>query len=242
MLLIGHIPVKRLGMKKLQDPVFTAALNEVPDESLDSKAGGKSKPRVRERIIEAATQLFYRHGINNVGIDAIVNEAGTNKMSLYRNFSSKEDLVVQYLQDHEQEHLVERDALMNRYLGNPRGQIEAFFELMVEKCHDKDTCGCPSANVAIELRGQAHPALEIVHAGRKSLRNNFCELLAAAGAKKPDLLSDTLMLLLEGGLMSKVTFKDEDWPAKNLLDIVKRLLDAELPPSTATSTSGSDKA
>ena len=51
------------------------------------------RPRVRDRIFETACALFYRHGIRAVGVDAIASEAGTNKMSFYRSFASKDELV-----------------------------------------------------------------------------------------------------------------------------------------------------
>ncbi|HZX92637.1 MAG TPA: helix-turn-helix domain-containing protein, partial [Rudaea sp.] len=67
---------------------------------LDKVEAG-AKPRVRDRIFEKASDLFYRHGIRAVGVDAIANEAGTNKMSFYRAFPSKDDLVAEYLHDQE---------------------------------------------------------------------------------------------------------------------------------------------
>jgi AcrR family transcriptional regulator len=60
------------------------------------------KPRVRERILHTASRLFYQHGIRAVGVDAIASAAGTNKMSFYRNFASKDDLVMAYLLGEEQ--------------------------------------------------------------------------------------------------------------------------------------------
>src|ERR1700728_3736016 len=56
-----------------------------------------SRPRPRDRIAGAARDLFHRHGIRGVGVDAIAEAAGTNKMTLYRHFGSKDDLVVEYL-------------------------------------------------------------------------------------------------------------------------------------------------
>src|ERR1700689_167526 len=61
------------------------------------------KSRVRDRIMKTASDLFYRHGIHAVGVDTIANEAGTNKMSFYRNFASKDELVAEYLRSEERE-------------------------------------------------------------------------------------------------------------------------------------------
>ena len=62
-----------------------------------------AKPRVRERIFRTACELFYQRGIRAVGVDSIACEAGTNKMSFYRNFASKDELVAEYLRDEERE-------------------------------------------------------------------------------------------------------------------------------------------
>src|SRR3981189_1674882 len=53
--------------------------------------------RPRERILLAARDLFHRHGIRGVGVETIAEAAGTNKMTLYRHFNSKDDLIVAYL-------------------------------------------------------------------------------------------------------------------------------------------------
>ena len=75
------------------------AVVEKPEEKTEG-----AKPRVRDRIFETACDLFYRHGIRAVGVDAIAQEAGTNKMSFYRSFPSKEDLVAEYLREQEREY------------------------------------------------------------------------------------------------------------------------------------------
>lgn len=189
---------------------------------------GCAKPRVRDRILQAASDLFYQQGINCVGIDAIVCEAGTNKMSLYRNFSSKDELVVQYLTEQEEEHFASWDAVTGQYPDDPRAQIEALFAYILEKGCDKGDCGCPSANAAIELRGTGHPALQVIYDGREKARHYLLERAAAAGARSPEVLADGLVLLLEGTVMSRLSFPADAWPADNLMPVVKALLDAEL--------------
>lgn len=61
------------------------------------------KPRVKDRIFDTACDLFYKHGIRDVGVDMIATEAGTNKMSFYRSFPSKDELVAQYLREQQRE-------------------------------------------------------------------------------------------------------------------------------------------
>src|ERR1700734_816938 len=86
-----------------------------------------AKPRVRDRIFKTACDLFYRHGIRAVGVDSIACEAGTNKMSFYRSFASKEELVAEYLKNQQAEYFSWWDETVAPYAGDPRRQIEALF-------------------------------------------------------------------------------------------------------------------
>ncbi len=202
-------------------------------EASQEKAQAGSKPRVRDRLVEAASDLFYQQGINCVGIDAIVCEAGTNKMSLYRNFASKDELVVQYLKEREKETFARWEEVTAAHPDDPRAQLVALFEHIVEIGHEKAHCGCPSANAAVELRGTEHPALEVIYAGREKVRGYVSDRLRAAGARDPETLTDGLMLLLEGALMSRLTFREKQWPANSMVANMKALLDAELGPAAA---------
>src|ERR1700734_3632904 len=87
-----------------------------------------AKSRVRDRIFETACELFYRHGIHGVGVDAIAAEAGSNKMSFYRSFASKDALVVEYLREQERGFWVRWEATVAQHPGDPRRQIEAIFQ------------------------------------------------------------------------------------------------------------------
>ena len=86
------------------------------------------RPRVRDRILDTACDLFYKHGIRAVGVDAIANEAGTNKMSFYRSFPSKDDLVAEYLREQEHGYFEWWDATIAPHAGDPRAQLQALFD------------------------------------------------------------------------------------------------------------------
>src|SRR6185437_9637961 len=94
--------------------------------------GGGGKP-ARERIFEVAKDLFYRLGIRAVGVESIVAAAGATKMSLYRSFPSKDDLVVAYLQDWDGRYWQWWDNVVARYPGDPRQQIRALFKSVAGK-------------------------------------------------------------------------------------------------------------
>src|SRR5256885_13015800 len=82
----------------------------------------------RERILEAASDLFYRHGIRAVGVEAIADAAGTNKMTLYRHFASKDELVAEYLRRLAADAARFWDGLEQAHPGDPRAQLRAWLK------------------------------------------------------------------------------------------------------------------
>lgn len=190
------------------------------------KSGETGKVRVRDRIFETACNMFYKQGIRCVGVDAIASEAGTNKMSFYRSFASKDELVAEYLRSLEREHWQWWDETIAPYAGDARRQIEALFDASVLKMRKQDDHGCAFANAAVELREPDHPALEVVHKAKAEKRRRFRKLAKAAGASAPDLLGDALTLLAEGGAMSCLSFVCQEGPVTNAPKIVRKLLDA----------------
>src|SRR6202166_424711 len=112
------------------------------DEDLGPCAPAKS--RVRDRIFETACELFYRHGIHGVGVDEIAAEAGSNKMSFYRSFASKDALVTAYLREQEREYWAWWDAVVARHPDDPRRQVEALFEAQLKIPMAKNCAVCGS--------------------------------------------------------------------------------------------------
>ena len=156
----------------------------------------------RERILAAASDLFYRHGIRAVGVEAIAEAAGTNKMTLYRHFSSKDELVAEYLR-----HLAaESDAIWReieqKHPGKPAAQLDAWIESMAGHIADTNDRGCALANAAIELPEKDHPARPVIEAFKKGQRDKLASLARAAGLAQPELVADELFLLLEGARVS----------------------------------------
>src|SRR6202163_3336123 len=153
------------------------------------------KSRVRDRIMHTASDLFYRYGIHAVGVDTIASEAGTNKMSFYRNFASKDDLVAEYLRAEEREGWLWWDATLAAHAGNPRLQVESLFDMLVKNTCDVDSRGCALANAAVEITEPDHPARPVVEQYKAEMRRRFPQLAHETGAREPDSLGDALMLL-----------------------------------------------
>jgi AcrR family transcriptional regulator len=156
----------------------------------------------RERILAAASDLFYRHGIRAVGVDAIAEAAGTNKMTLYRHFDSKDELVAEYLRHlAAQSDLVWQEIVQKRP-GDPHAQLDAWLEAMAGHIANTDERGCPLANAAIELPEKDHPARPVIETFKKDQRERLAELCRTAGLSQPELIADELFLLLEGARVS----------------------------------------
>jgi len=183
-----------------------------------------AKPRVRDRIFDTACDLFYRQGIRSVGVDTIASEAGTNKMSFYRNFPSKDDLISEYLQKEADEFFEWWDETVAPHEGNPRRQIEALFEAQVEKILNQDCHGCAFMNAAVELRDTEHAALKIIHTNKAEHLRRLRKLAKEAGSRTPDQLADALALIASGNMMTRVSYAHDHWPGTQSIKIVKRLL------------------
>src|SRR6187402_1583237 len=100
----------------------------------------------RDRIIVAARDLFYRHGIRAVGVEAIAEAAGTNKMTLYRHFESKDALVAEYLRGLAAEKRGVWSDFETAHPGDPRAQLEAWLVEAARNVSDPKSRGCALAN------------------------------------------------------------------------------------------------
>jgi len=152
----------------------------------------------RARILAVAEDLFYRHGIRAVGVDAIAEAAGTNKMTLYRHFGSKDDLVAAYLRQAAQEADGCWARLEQAHPGDARTQLRAWLEEMAQHVANADQRGCPLANAAVELPEKDHPARRVIEEFKVAQRAKLIQLCRIAGLSEPDMLADELHLLLEG--------------------------------------------
>jgi AcrR family transcriptional regulator len=190
-------------------------------------AGGKS--RVRDRIFETACELFYRHGIHGVGVDAIAAEAGSNKMSFYRSFASKDALVAEYLRAQEREYWAWWDAAVARHPDDPRRQIEALFEAQLEIALSNECRGCALGNAAAEITDDEDELSNLVRAYKGKVRKRLHAMAGAVGARRPEHLGDALMLLLDGGFFTRLVFPLGSGPISSALPAVRALIDAHLP-------------
>src|SRR6202047_3027712 len=112
----------------------------------------------RGRLLTVAAELFYRHGIRAVGVEAIAEAAGTNKMTLYRHFSSKDELVAEYLRQAASAANRCWDTYEQAHPGDPLAQVRAWLAEMADHLANTDERGCALAKAAGGLAGKTHPA------------------------------------------------------------------------------------
>ena len=157
-----------------------------------------TSPAPRERILAAARELFYRRGIHAVGVDAIAEAAGTNKMTLYRHFASKDVLVAACLFELTREFDVAWDAIAAAHAGDPKGQLIAWLRHVSDFKEYEAERGCALANAAVELPDWDHPARRVIREYKTALRERLLRLCRDAKLADPERLADEVFLLCEG--------------------------------------------
>jgi AcrR family transcriptional regulator len=197
------------------------------DGSFAGRARDGDRQSARERIFDTASGLFYRKGIRAVGVETIAQEAKTTKMSLYRSFPSKDELVAEWLRDHDIKFWQTWDATSGRFPANPRKQLKAAFSLLAKHVVDPQARGCPMANAAVELTDKDHPARKVIEAHKAKLRARLTEMCARLGARKPRLLADQLFLLMEGAQVSTQILGVRG-PARNVDRAAESLIEAHV--------------
>ena len=195
-------------------------------ESARAKKAG-DRPSARKRIFNTASELFYRNGIRAVGVDTIAAKADATKMSLYRNFPSKDVLVAEWLREHDATFWREWEAMANRHPEDPRMQLKAAFNLLAKHVADPKARGCPMANAAVELTEKDHPARKVIEAHKAKLRRQLATICARMKARNPGLLADHLFLLMEGAQVTTQTLGVRG-PARNVARAAAMLIDTHL--------------
>ncbi|HEY1944821.1 MAG TPA: TetR/AcrR family transcriptional regulator [Roseiarcus sp.] len=158
--------------------------------------------RPRERIVTTAQDMFHRYGFRGVGVDAIAEAAGTNKMTLYRHFGSKDDLIIACLNRTAENADTIWAEIEAANPDDPLAQLRDWVRRAAEYVAADDR-GCDLANAAVELTEAGHPALHVIVDFKKRQRDRLADLCRDAGSTQPDLLADALFLLLEGARVSR---------------------------------------
>ena len=186
--------------------------------------GAEAAGTPRRRIMAAARDLFYRHGIRAVGVENIADAASTNKMTLYRHFGSKDELIVAYVQEVADDADARWIEFERQHPGNAAGQVEAWLQHVERIVNEIGDRGCALANAAVELMGSAHPALRIIEDYKARQQRRLVSLFSAAGYANPELVADEVFLLFEGARISRQCCSGPRCPAARLVEMLRSLL------------------
>lgn len=163
-------------------------------------------PPAAEKILGVAHELFYREGIRAIGVDEIVKKAGVTKPSLYRSFSSKDELAASYLRKYDIDFWVRFDEAVAAHPGDARAQIIAFLTRVGKRSQKPGYRGCGMTNAAVEYPEPGHPARVVSEENKRELRRRLRAMAKAMGAADPSTLGDGLLLLIEGAYISSQIF------------------------------------
>jgi AcrR family transcriptional regulator len=181
-----------------------------------------------DKVFEVASELFYTQSIRGVGVETIVKEAGVAKISLYRSFTSKDDLIVAYLENRNTRYWRIVDGILAKHEGDPRSQLRALIAYVADRVTTQGYRGCPFINYAAEFPERAHPGHRAVDANKAEMRRRLANLASAINVRRPAQLADTLFLLIEGAYASSQTQGGRNGPAKNLPQAAEHLIESHL--------------
>jgi AcrR family transcriptional regulator len=169
--------------------------------SLEAEAAPPGEP-ARERVLDAAYELFSRRGIRDVGVDELIETAGVAKATLYRHFPSKDDLVVAFLERREERWTFDWvEAEATRRGATPEQRLLAIFDLFDEWFHLADFEACSFINVMLEM-GSDHPVgrASIDHLG--NIRDVVLRLAKEAGLRDAESFAYSWHILMKGSIVA----------------------------------------
>jgi AcrR family transcriptional regulator len=207
-------------------PVTAAALplHTTEDGSVPAR---RSRAERQEIVLDTAERLFSARSSRSVGMDELVRETGLGKMTVYRLFKSKDDLVGAYLSRKAASVLGFIDADLQRLQGDPRAALLSVVDAVEKDVTRTGFRGCPFTNVSSEYDDPQHPARSAAADYKYELH---MRLLTLAGELVPgyaeDLASQVHLIIdgmyLSGGLLGP------DGPASHGRQLAERLIDAAI--------------
>jgi AcrR family transcriptional regulator len=173
------------------------------DDATGVRSAGGATASARERILEAAYDLFSRRGIRGVGVDDVIERAGVAKATLYRNFHSKDDLVLAFLQRREHRWTREFVAAEARRRGStPRERLLAIFDVFDEWFHRDDFEGCSFINVLLETGDLQDPVGRASAAHLEYIRSVVRSIAEEAGVREAEAFAHSWHILMKGSIVA----------------------------------------
>ena len=186
------------------------------------------KQPARERIMDVASELFYRDGFRAVGVDMVIARSGVAKTTLYHHFPSKDDLIVAYLEQSNRRFWAWfEDAVARKR--SPRAKLLALFDAVGRLATSPQCLGCTFQGTAAEFPALDHAGHRAARAHKQAVLRRLRDLAAAGGADDSDELASELLLLMDGAFAATRMFGRRGNPARSVARAARTLIEAELP-------------
>jgi len=185
---------------------------------------------LQEKILQAAAELFYSQGIRATGVDAIVKAANTTKMSLYKYFPSKDELVLAFLRKRDRDFSAWFVDQINARAETPKAKLLAVFDVIDEWMAIPEFRGCAFINAAAEFPLEGNPVHQVSAEFYDQFRSYIADLAGQCGSKSPANLALQLSLLVEGAIVSE-QMKRHSGSAEQAKQAAVVLIENSLPPN-----------
>jgi AcrR family transcriptional regulator len=181
-----------------------------------------------DRIVAAASKLFYSEGIRAVGVDAVAAKAGVTKRTLYYHFRSKDDLVAAYLAARDQPNLALFKQWFDETKGGLAAKVEGIFRNLARSARHPKWKGCGFLRTSAELANlPGHPAIRIGAAHKRKFEDWLRVSFEAAGIREPKQLARQIVLLLDGSFAVVLLHRDASY-METAGEAASSLIDAAL--------------
>jgi len=179
----------------------------------------------RARILSVAGLLFYEHGIRAVGVDTIIKEADVAKMTFYKHFASKDQLVIEYLRTRDRQWWSWIDAALKNYAADDPRKPLVVFDALEQRLRRPFKRGCAFVNAMTDLADASHPAYQVALRHKEQVELFLHDLCQELDYEHPDELTQQLILLLEGALV-RAQRAGIAGPAKTAKELGRKILAA----------------
>ncbi|MFH5927320.1 TetR/AcrR family transcriptional regulator [Roseomonas xinghualingensis] len=163
----------------------------------------------RERIVTAASRLFYGEGIRAVSMDAVAEKAGVTKRTLYYHFTSKDDLVAAYLDGRDQPNLTLFQQWFTAAEGGLADKVRSIFFQLGRSARHPKWKGCGFLRTTAELTNMpGHPAVTLAAAHKKKVEGWMQAIFEAKGLRGAPMLARQVALLMDGSFTAVMLHRD----------------------------------
>jgi AcrR family transcriptional regulator len=188
-------------------------------------AGRNDSSSPRDRLLDTAGRLFQRYGFQAVGIDRILAESGVAKMTMYRHFASKDEMIAAYLERADAQFWAWANAATSA-ARTPEGKLLALFDAVGRLASSPECLGCVFQAAATAFPELEHPGRKIATRHKLAVRAYLADLAQQAKLRDPQSLAVQLALLIDGAWITARHFPEGDAAVMKVAPAAKALIEA----------------